>query len=358
MVVVFLLFAVGMAAATGFAVVDLEADLASQAEEAGEALAVAQAGLERYLGEHLGIPDDSTLIAMPQGDAVIRARRITTVDAAEGIDLYLIESEGVVVDPVNPDSPARKVVSEYARLHTRPVGRHAAAVLNYQVVELFEQFSNFGGKIRGVDHASTTGPNSCPQAQTEGVPGIVHRGTAVVSPEWDSVSVGLGAFPSLVSGGQLVGVGSAARAFASPQAIVDSVGIRWDILTDDGFPVAFDGSPPNYLFIPSDEYPVVRVRGDLIAGAAWSGRGVLIVTGTLTLSNLFFWDGIVIAGEIADLDAWFYIQGMLIAGMNASKNALEVGRHPNVWYNVCSALRASEALAYFEPVDRTFWQVR
>ena len=53
--VVFLLFAVAVAGATGYQLVSAEAALASGAGEAQEALAAARAGLERYVGEHIGV---------------------------------------------------------------------------------------------------------------------------------------------------------------------------------------------------------------------------------------------------------------------------------------------------------------
>jgi Tfp pilus assembly protein PilX len=351
-VVVFLLFAVGIAAATGYAVVSLEADMAGQASESAEALATARAGLERYVGEHLGIPEDSTVYAVANGNAVVRARRLATVDAAEGIDLYLLESEGSVIDAVNPESPARAVVTQYAHLHTRPLGRHAAMILSFANVNV----SNWG-QIRGTDHSSSS---ACAESGTEAVPSIVHRGTAsITTPGWDSLSLPYTSSPPGWGGaGAVVGVPVAVRAFADHSAVYDSVGLRWDVLTDADFPVAYDGTKPDYSSIPSSEYPVVRYRGDLYAGSSWSGRGVLIVTGRLTFGGGFFWDGVVLAGDLADTNRLFWIRGMLVAGMNGTADWMNFNGYPLVFYDVCSALAASNALAYFEPLDGSWWEVR
>jgi len=353
MVVVFLLFAVGMAAATGYAVVDLEGDLAAQAEEAAQALAVAQSGLERYVGEHLGVPDpnDSTVLALSAGDAVIRPRKVATVDSLQGVDLYLLESEGVVVNPLNPESPARQRVARYAYLHTEPVGRKAAALLSYDNIDIDDW-----GQIRGNDHASSL---TCPEAGSEGLPGMIHRGTADVTPQWDSISIAFGApAPPWSSSGAVVGVGTAVGRLPNHDAIFDSVGLRWDVLTDPDFPVAYDGVRPGWGSLASDEYPVVRYQGNLSASAFWSGRGVLIVTGTIDFRTGFIWDGIIIAGEVADTDRFFWIRGMLIGGMNGGRSELEFDGYPYIFYDVCSALAASRSLAWFEPVDQTWWQVR
>lgn len=349
-VVVFLLFAVGMAAATGYAVVSLEADMAGQATEGAEALAVARAGLERFIGEHLGIPEDSTLYAVANGTAVVRARKLATLDVAEGIDLYHLESEGRVVDPVNPESPARRLVTRYARLHRRAVGRHAAALLSFNHVDVDDW-----GQIRGNDH-STSG--ACPESGTEGVRGIIHRGTSSISP-WDSLNLTLGGpVPGWSSDGSVAGVPRAMSAFANHAAIYDSVGLRWDILTDPDFPIAYDGVHPNFWSLPPDEYPVVRYQGNLNAGALRSGQGVLIVTGEIRFGTGFTWDGIVLAGDMEDTDDLFWVRGMLIAGMNGGGGTLELDGYPLIVYDVCSALAASASLAYFEPLDQTWWEAR
>lgn len=350
-VVVFLLFAVGMAAAAGYAVVSLEADMAGQAGEAARSLSVARAGLERFLGEHLGEPADSAVYAMADGTAVVKSRRLATVDAARGIDLYLLESEGRVVNPVNPRSPARRLVTRYAHLHTRPVGRRAAAVLSYADVRVTDW-----GQIRGNDHSGT---GSCAESRTEGVPGMAHRGSARFTPRWDSLSIPVRApGPPWRMTGTLVGVGPPAVAYASHGDLYDAVGIRWDVLTDPAFPVAWDGAPPPWGSLPPGEYPLVRYRGNLSAGPSWSGRGVLLVTGNLRPGSGFAWDGIVLAGGLDNTSENFWIRGMLVAGLNGGGTSLTLDGFPEILYDVCSVLAASRALAYFEPVGGTWWEAR
>ena len=280
---------------------------------------------------------------------MIRPRRLATVDPAEGIELWLLESEGFVVDPVNPESPARRVVTQYAHLFNESVGRHAAATLSYSTIE-FDDW----GQVRGNDHSGT----SCAESGTEGLAGLVHRGTAQITPQWDSVGMPLGGSPPSWGTGRVVGVPVAARALADHDAVYDSVGVRWDILTDPNFPVEYDGVRPDFGSLPSDEYPLVRVNGDLYAGSSWSGRGVLIVTGEVDFGSGFYWDGIVMAGEVEDTDRIFWIRGMLIGGLNGGGGTLEIDGYPLIYYDVCSALDASEALAYFEPVGETWWEVR
>ena len=350
--VVLLLFAVGMAGAAGYAVVELEAEMARQAAEEEQALAVATAGLERYLGEHLGIPRDSTVYAIGQGTAVVRAQRVGTVDAARGIDLYQVESRGQVVDPVNPVSPARKIVTRYAHLHRRSIGREGAVVLSSPDVDV-----DRWGQIRGNDHSP---PGTCAESGLEHLPGIVYRGSgAVTASRWDSVTAN--ASPTNAgwgSGAAVMGSPAAVVSYPGHAAIYDSVGIRWDVLTDPALPVEFDGAMPDYSTLPPDYYPLVRYQGNLVAGSSWSGRGVLLVTGNISFGTNFSWDGIVIAGSMSSTDRIFWIRGMLIAGLNGGGGPVEFDGFPVVVYDVCSALKASEALAYLEPVAGTWWEVR
>lgn len=105
-VVVFLLFAVGMASATGYAVVSLEADMSMQGEEATEAATIARAGLERYFGEHLGIPDDTTTYAIGNGTVYISARMVAPVDTADGINMYLVTARSEVANLSSAKAPA------------------------------------------------------------------------------------------------------------------------------------------------------------------------------------------------------------------------------------------------------------
>ncbi|MCK5651961.1 MAG: hypothetical protein KAJ42_11310, partial [Gemmatimonadetes bacterium] len=68
--VVLLLFAIGVAGAVGFQVVQVESHLSNQAREMNLALSVAEAGLQRFLGEHRGHPPDTTIYGINGGQAV------------------------------------------------------------------------------------------------------------------------------------------------------------------------------------------------------------------------------------------------------------------------------------------------
>ena len=149
----------------------------------------------------------------------------------------------------------------------------------------------------------------------------------------------------------------ASRTYSGYSAMYDTVGIRWDILTNANFPVDFDGSPPDTTLLPSDSFPIVRYQGDLQAHSTWSGRGVLIVTGTFTPGYGFVWNGIILAGAISDPSWWSpYIKGMLIAGLNGSNPSTYI-QSGTYYYHSCNAYAANRSLSYLEVLDNTLFEV-
>lgn len=332
--VVFTLFMIGILGSAGYSVIALEADMALQSDDALEAGAVAKAGLARYLGEHLGIPEDTTTYAIGGGTAIVTARRIAHADTAAAIDLYQIKSEGLVADPKFPNSPASRVVTQYAYLHTEPIARVAAAMLSYSSVTF-----NFFGTVWGYDGSV---PGTC-EHSGEDLYAVAHRGSL-------SVTDYFGWLPT-VEGSPSRGINLNTHA-----AVYDSVGLRWDVLTDPDFPVDYEGTFPNFWALPADEFPVIRTAENFTANSSHSGRGVLIVPGRLTFSNGFTWDGIVLAGELADITYQsFYIYGMLIAGLDNSDNTMYWRGYPFIYYDACNAVDASNSLAYFEAIEGSWW---
>jgi hypothetical protein len=328
--VVLLLFAIGVAAATGYQVVMTEFQLATQARDGHRALTVAGAGLERYLGERLGGVGDSVSYAIGGGIATVTARKLVEADSSN--HLYYLRSEGTVIDPRGMQSPARRVVGTYA-WHRRAPVPHVGALLMT------------GGLLRVEGPAGVNGFNMSPlgSCYVGGAPGTAGVGTA------GSVIT--------VSGGIVTG-NPGSQSYFDYQAVYDAVGVRWDVLTSPYFPVEFDGSPPNFALLPVDSFPLVRYQGDLVATASWSGRGALVVTGRFRPSVGFHWDGIILAGELTNVysgDAPL-IHGTLVAGLNGTNPSVTI-ESGSVRYHSCHVYRASRALSYMEVVQNTLVEV-
>lgn len=335
--VVFLLFAVAVAGATGYQVVMSEFALARQNRDSQEALAVARAGLQRYLGETVGVVGDSVSYAIGNGIATVTTRKVLEQDTLN--HLYYILSEGQVDDPRMPLLPAKRSVATYAWHRMNPIPLKGAVWVSGGSTTIRNPtFTSLGTTvISGHDSATTV---DCPGGGTAGVRGVV-KGTGSVS----------------VASGTLTALAPTTSTFAGWTTMVDTVAIRWDILTDAAFPVDFDGSPPSG--IESDSFPVVRYRGNLSAGTGWSGRGVLIVTGRLSFPNwsFFTWDGIVLAGELSSVGQYSYptVKGMLIAGMNSSNPTGNL--RGTYHYHSCNAYAANRSLSYLEVVSGTLFEV-
>jgi hypothetical protein len=118
-VVVFLLFAIGVSAAAAYQVVFLEHRLSGLSMDADRAQVVAEAGLQRFIGDAVsGIPGD-TAYFIDDGEAQVSSRRVVYVGPWE--ELHRVHSVGRVTDPRYFDAPAIREVARYARLRAPPM---------------------------------------------------------------------------------------------------------------------------------------------------------------------------------------------------------------------------------------------
>ena len=109
--VVLLLFAIAVAGATGYRAVRTEFFQSQQSSEAGLALAVAEAGLQWFIGGQRGLVPDTMEYNLNGGTAIITTRKVAELSDEE--DLYLVTSEGTYTDPRYPQIPAVRIVSQY-----------------------------------------------------------------------------------------------------------------------------------------------------------------------------------------------------------------------------------------------------
>ena len=316
--VVFMLFAISMAAATGYALVASEFTLARYGGDGAEALTVARAGLERYVAEQLGTLTDTASYALGDGVAVVTARRLAKEDPVTA--LYYIRSEGTVHDVFSPNTSVRRVVGGYAVYRRRPLPRHAAVVIGAEAIH-----AESGGRIDGRDQSTLA---DCPGGAGSPIAGAIAR-LSVSEASDDDVR---GDPESRIWPGGWA-------------AIRDSIRIRWDVLSDPDFPLEFENRLPDFGSLPADSFPVVRYSGWV--NASWSGRGVLIVDGVFDPTPSFSWDGIVLAGH-ADDHIQGHIDGMLIAGLDGPNMYSTVRVLTDVAYHSCAVDAANESLSYLE----------
>ncbi|MDH3205709.1 MAG: hypothetical protein OEO79_03815 [Gemmatimonadota bacterium] len=323
--VVLMLFAISVAGAAGYLVVNTEFSMARYSDQGAEAETIARAALNRFIAEQLGVVGDSVSYAIGNGVGLITSRKLFEADSLN--HLYYIRSEGTVTDAMTP-TPARRVIGAYAYHRKRPL-KHFAAVM-----VAADQGYSYGatGNVDGNDQ-NTSG--DCAGGGLPATTGIIAR-TAT----------------GAQAGALLNGSPTGETWTGGFNQIYDSVALRWDILSDPSFPIEFDGAPPNFASLPADSFPVVRMIGPLAPGSSWSGRGVLIVTGKFDPGPSFNWDGIVLAGEVDDINQG-NIRGMLVGALNGPNLQSPVYWYDTVRYYSCYVHAANESLSYLELVENT-----
>ncbi len=328
--VVLLLFAIGVAAAAGYLVVTSEFALAGYQRDGQQARAVAHAGLQRFLGEHIGQITDSVTYAIGGGVATVTVQRLVAPDSANS--LYYVRSVGSVTDLRFPGIPARRVVGTYAWHRREPVPHLGALVVSGGALSVEN-----GASVIGFDASDGA---TCPGGGTAGTSGVATAGSVAV-----------------VGGGTISGNPPATQ-YLTADDVYRALGLRWDVLTNPSFPVQFDGAPPDYTSLPADSFPLVRYSGDLTADSWWSGRGALIVTGAFRATSGFAWDGIILSGRLADVPdaAIVDIRGMLVGGLNGANPSVRIGSGAII-YDYCDVRRANRALGYLEVLRNTEFDV-
>ena len=327
--VVLLLFGIAVAGAVGYQIVLNEAVLSTHGKETQTALSVARAGLQFYMGDQMGVHQDTVTYSLDGGDAVVTARLVAKESDFE--TLYLISSEGVYTDPTSGGTPARRTIYQYAR--KREVALNHMAMMTQVTGELRV------ADDAHVDGQEEAGSSACEQASVDIAGVMMGSGPLnVQSGDWplegapDSVSLGTEA------------------------AALDSLGIDWALLSDTHFPVDYEDQWPA-CDLPSDSFTVTRFNGNLTTPTSVCGRGVLIVTGNFRGRSGFQWDGILLAGgPMVDTDDNFRIDGLVVAGLDGNGERSTIRDDTHLDYHRCHAFDAGRRLSHFEIVDGTWWE--
>lgn len=325
--VVFMLFAVSIAGITGYIVVSSEFTLAKGNSDGAEALTVARAGLERFAAEQLGTMPDTVSYALGDGVAVVTARKLLAQDSLT--DLYYIQSEATVIDRLAPDAPSRRIVGAYATHRRRPIPHYATVMIGADRIDVAN-----GGEAHGRDYHNRP---DCSGGGASTITGAIARLTVTEgngndiqgSPQWETWASG-------------------------SSAMLDSIRVRWDVLTDPQFPVDFENTMPDFGTLPSDSFPVIRYTGWMGTGAV--GRGVLIVDGVFDPWSSFSWDGIILASHVDDI-VQGEIDGILVGGLDGPNMYSTIDFRTDANYHSCFVYAANESLSYLELMPNTIHEV-
>lgn len=331
LVVVFLLFAVGVAAAAAYQVVMVEHRLSGFSTDSERAQAIAEAGVMRFLGEAVaGIPD-TTEYFLDDGEAQVAARRVLFL--GPWAERYRVHSVGRVTDPRFFDAPAIREAARYGRFRAPPMNVLAPAVTTAEQVTVQADFT-----VDGSDLAPSAGASSCRQSQ------------AAWEPEYD-----------LVAGGPISGPGATGLVTPSPtpdpSQVLAALGFPpWAGLIDPDYPVFCESGPQGCPSPPAGVVPVYRITGNFDANNLQSGAGVLIVTGTMNFLDGFQWDGIILSGDTqSNINANnMIVRGMVVTGLSGPPPTLTLTRGAFRFHS-CNVAEAGRAIGVLNPEPRAYW---
>ena len=237
--------------------------------------------------------------------------------------VYVIRSLGVRTDPSLPGTPlAEHTVALYARCQSGTMTVKSA-------------FTSLTGLHKNGGAGTITGQDQCgDQPDVAGVsvptpPGYTQNGGSSV-PEGSPDIADMGGF----------------------QEAADSTFIDWEgivagtALTPD---YTYPAYPSSIAFFNPAFWPVILVNGDF--SLPYSGKGTLIVTGSLTISGAKEWRGIILVGGAATGNGDNGIFGALVTGLNtklgdAEEIAEEMGTNTigngvkRILYNSCNVTTA------------------
>jgi hypothetical protein len=302
-----------------------------------DAFAVAQSGLSQYLGTRTAKPgasQDTTYTTLPGGTAVISLRMLRESTTTLLPAVYVITSKGTNTTAVRYDSripPAERSVATYALWMPAPLDLDAA-------------FTSLSGIDKNGNSGTLNGTDACganPAIAGVAVPAGGYTGqTGPIDGDPDNTPKELG------SGGIL---GNAK----------DSVGIDWANIRSGAL------FPGDYVYPTNPwptagqfaSWPVVRVNGDL--NLPGDGKGILIVTGNMTISGNNRWDGLVLVGGTFTSNGNNTIEGGLVTGLNIKVGMpvipTSVGNgDKTIQYSSCNLTRALGHVGSLERV-RNGW---
>ncbi len=341
--VILIITVMTVALAAAYTLNTTEIQIGDDYSEQVAALALAESGRNRYLIDRpaLGHPDttppalEMDTIPYAGGNAIITLRRVRP-QVGQLPPLYLLTSRGVRTGVTRGGMPpAERTVSQYVYWDALPIqllaGWTSLSGLNK---------NGTSGIISGVD--LNTGAGGCPPALAA-VAGVAVPTTPGMTGQTASA---LGNPPIRLLGNA-----------ADTRSAVDidwagmlngTADITYNIVIPGGAWPSF--ADPNY-------WPTIRINGNYTLTT--SGRGTLVVTGSLTQDNASVWEGIVLVGNTLTSNGNTQVRGATITGLNIllgqTVPVQDVGNGNKTYQvNSCNASRALRTQARLRPIPNTW----
>ena len=316
------------------------------------ALAVAQTGLQSYVGTVnfdgcyraiRPLDGDSVRINVQGGYADVVATVVKKPVDSLTPWMYVVRSTGYVIDPTQGTEPqARRTVAQFAHWQRNYIRVLAA----YTAANGFTNLKTSVGELSGADQA----PGGCEDPQVPALRVPSGEAPATWMPGLDSIQdyATSGLSPVVVTGGNGTDVANA-------------TGIDWVATITGGIVPDYD-----YIRLWDFDYPVMLVEGDATLNCISGdlGFGLLIVTGELYITgtggDCIYWYGVILVGDEADFDASEQlVDGMIVSGLNEQTGGTPIlgdvdGDDLDIDYDSWYVRRALASLAGFAPIGNAW----
>jgi Tfp pilus assembly protein PilX len=336
----------------GFARSASEQRTNSDMEAQTGALMVAQSGLERYLVQVTTLPTtfpSTSSFTLTGGTATVTLHRLHLTTGPGDPTIYAARSLGRYTAATRYD--ARAAVAE----------RSVSQMLQYQTatIDVDAAFTSLSGVHKNGAAGTISGVDQC-----GGQPTIA----GVALPDGTSTQSGGGGTPGDYIDGspdnEADYLGTAGpTGTAQNEVDIDWASIMAGTMLQPDFLVnrtvtPYTGSIPTSSS-SYNNWPVVRVNGNLTNGDNFDGRGVLIVTGNADLTNIT-WRGLVlVGGEAIVSGSATRVFGSMISGLNVKIGIpvpqASVGNgNFLVQYNSCDIASALNRLGGWQRIANTW----
>ena len=338
--------------AAGFARSSSEQRTTADMEAQTGAMMVAQSGLERYLFQVTTLPTTfpaTQSFTLNGGTANVTLHRMHLTTGPGDPTIYAARSLGRYTRAKRYD--ARATVAE----------RSVSQMLQWQTatIDVDAAFTSLSGLHKNGSSGTVSGVDQCN-------PSNVIAGAAV--PDGTHSQSGGGGSPGAYIDGSPDNapqyMGTAGPAGTAQNAVdIDWASIMNGTMLQPDFLVnrtvtPYTGSIPTTA-AQYNNWPVVRVNGNVTNGDNFTGKGVLIVTGNADLTNIT-WRGVVLIGGVAEVSgSATRVWGTMISGLNV-KLGMTVGQasvgNGNflVQYNSCDIASALNRLGGWQRIANTW----
>jgi len=327
---------VGVLAAAGYGMANVELDTSRDYRAETEAFYVADRGLNRYLAEDADSLPSPVSYDFPEGSATVTVERVTWNMQYEE-ELHRVRSTGTYEAP-DGETVQRTVSSVLLATPLLPITPTGALVSSTTVAQNGGPSSQFDGR-----DSYTGGDAKC---DAVGVGGDVNGIIA------DSFHVS--------GGGGTGGGGGSGRCQSGAKVYPDPPGAdcqsnatddfmsaeQWSTLKNwDADHTISQGEP----FPSTDGFEIVKIEGDSYNrdSGAKSGQGILIVENDFTSNGNFTWDGIILAGgSVSASNGTQTVNGAIITGLDEllgeDVEGYSLGNGTKKYnFNSCNVYRAS-----------------